>query len=566
MKLKSKILMSALMLVAFTSVTACGQKETPDPDDGDNPKPNPTEKIKIDFLSNIWGGSEDDPTGEPEMMEEIVSAFEAKYPQYEVNVIQGGQYADVNETILNNLRSGDLPSMAVCYPDYVVTYLESGKVIRMDRYMEDPVYGFGNDANNNGAAENDTTADDFNKAFLEEGQEYSIEGTYSLPWYKNSEALFYNSDVLDKVFGAGKYEDKLTNWEGIIGLARELKKQDLTTTWSKWVGGDDGGYQILEHKVYWKGDTIPGDGSAPSNYATPISYDSIDNLFITFAEMMNVPYAANTDVDGDRSFTKQDAVLFYNPTTGASEKTVQMIEMLKGWYDEGLITTSEMLDTEGDGSYGCWNEYTYNQNSFIYINGSKNAWYGSYNTFRGKVLPTPVIDDGMLNATNPVVNNKNTHSKAMSQGANIVFFDNGDEENLGAWLFYKFLTDTENSSTVALKMTSMPVRSSSYETTSFTEAMAAKDDFPDAIPTDLSAVNDNDNQKKNYEYLQANVYDIYQQYDENEQTFVAPVSQFSSGTRSAIEQMMINVFNSTATGSALTNYIKDQLKLAYEAI
>ena len=552
MKLKSKILMPTLLLgaLAIGTISACGEPEVPDP--------NPSgEKTKVVFWTNIWDPA-DEPTGEATMMDAIVKAFEDKYSNIDVVYEQSGQYATINETIQTNLNNiNNLPNMAVCYPDYVVNYLQSGRVLKMDSFMNSTEYGFGHDANNNGATESDTIASDMNKAFLKEGQQYSEEGTFSLPWYKNSEALFYNYDVLDDIFGEGNYEDKLTNWEGIIELAREMMQvHDLETAWSHW-SDEANGYVIDNHKVYWKGETIPTDGKAPNNYATPISYDSIDNLFITFAEMMDVPYTAG-DTNKDGKITKDEAILFYNPTTGAAEKTVQMIKMLKGWYDEGLITTSEMLDTVGDGSYGCWNEYTYNQNSFIYINGSKNAWYGSYNTFRGKVLPTPVIDDGMLKDT-PEVGNKNADSKAMSQGANIVFFDKGDEANEAAWLFYKFLTNTENASTVGLQMTSMPVRSSSYETEEFKAATAAKDDFPKEI-TD-------DNQAVNYDYLQANVYDIYQQYDENQQTFVAPVSQFSSSARSAIEKMMINVFKYGAKDDAdLTSYIEDELEAAYNQV
>lgn len=552
MKLKSKILMPTLLLgaLAIGTISACGEPEVPDPDPSG-------EKTKVVFWTNIWDPA-DEPTGEATMMDAIVKAFEDKYPNIDVEYEQSGQYATINETIQTNLNNiNNLPNMAVCYPDYVVNYLQSGKVLKMDSFMNSTEYGFGHDANKNGATESDTVASDMNEAFLKEGQQYSVEGTFSLPWYKNSEALFYNYDVLDDIFGAGNYEDKLTNWEGIIELAREMMKVDnLQTAWSHW-SDEANGYVIDNHKVYWKGEDIPTDGSAPNNYATPISYDSIDNLFITFAEMMDVPYTAG-DTNKDGKITKDEAILFYNPTTGAAEKTVQMIKMLKGWYDEGLITTSEMLDTKGDGSYGCWNEYTYNQNSFIYINGSKNALYGSYNTFRGKVLPTPVIDSGMLKDT-PVVDDKNADSKAMSQGANIVFFDKGDEANEAAWLFYKFLTNTENASTVGLQMTSMPVRSSSYETEEFKAATAAKDDFPEEL-TD-------DNQAVNYEYLQANVYDIYQQYDENTQTFVAPVSQFSSSARSAIEEMMINVFRYEAKDDAdLTAYIEDALEDAYNQV
>ena len=553
MKLKSKILMPTLMLgaLAIGSLSACGVSS----ELGDG-------KTRVVFWTNIWDPA-DEPTGESTMMDSIVASFEDKYPNIDIVYEQSGQYGTIHETIQNNIRNlNNLPNMAVCYPDYVVNYLDSGYVLKMDSFMENSQYGFGHDANNNGATESDTLASDVNEQFLEEGQQYRLKGTYSLPWYKNSEALFYNADVLDEQLDDANYEEKLTNWQGLIEIARKLKSKSFDTYWSTWVGGDDGGYQILPHHVYWKGETIPTDGSAPENYATPISYDSIDNLFITFAEMMDVPYTAG-DTDGNGTVTKEEAILFYNPTTGAADETVQMIKMLKGWYDEGLITTSEMLDEEGNGDYGCWNEYTYNQNSFIYINGSKNAWYGSYNTFRGKVLPTPVIDAGMLEET-PTVKNKNANSKAMSQGANIVFFDKGDEANQAAWLFYKYLTNTQNSSTVGLQMTSMPIRSSSYETEDFKEAMAAKESFPEKIsdPTTNST-----NQAENYEYLQANVYDIYQQYDENGQTFVAPVSQFSSSARNAIEAAMINVFKYEASDeTSLETYIEGQLQAAYNQI
>ena len=452
--------------------------------------------------------------------------------------------------------------MAVCYPDYVVNYFDSGKVLNMDKYMNDSKIGFGvkpvEGSEDEVTTDETTKFDDFNKAFLAEGQKYIDQGTYSLPWYKNSEALFYNADVLDRTLGAGNYN--LTNWEDLLSIARNLLTKKIETEISVYKVG------YFNHEVKWEKGKV-----------TPIGYDSLDNMYITFAEMMNVPYGGNIDENGNGVIDKTEAVKFCDANGNPEEKVVNMVKMLKSWYDEGIYTTSEMLDTEGKGEYGVWNVYDYNQECFIYINGSKNAWYGSQNSFRGKVIGTPSIDDGLLSGN--TMKDKTAKSKAMSQGANIVFFDKDETTNKAAWLFYKFLTNSKNSAKVAEQMSSMPVRTSSYNEANLTSVMSNKDAYPkeivrtagekkefNGVETDTVVFNPSNNQSTNYTYLQANVYDIYKQYSVNEQTFVAPVSQFSYSTRSAVESMMKNILRSEKTGTELDNLITSEIKEAYKNI
>ena len=283
--------------------------------------------------------------------------------------------------------------------------------------------------------------------------------------------------------------------------------------------------------------------------------------------MMNVPYGGNKDENNNGQIDKSEAVKFYS-NGKADDKVVSLIKLLKSWYDEGLITTTDMVAKVSNNSdAGVWDHYTYNQETLIYVNGSKNAWYGSANMFRGKVIQTPTIDDGMLNLESGKVTNKSAKSKAMSQGANIVFFDHSDEENQASWLFYKFLTNPANSAQTALTMSSMPIRSSSYDESSIKDAMSNADKFPEAIDfTSNETINSGANQSKNFDYLQSNVYKIYQEYDKNNQTFIAPVSTFSQGARTAIKNMMINIFSSEKTGSELDSFINSEVKAAYENI
>ena len=541
MKLKFKMLTPVIALGAVCSflISSCSKADVDPYEDTNHSEMTAT----VTFWENLY--DEDGAAGpEHTMMNNIIKEFNKVYPNITIKLEDMGRYWDIDEAISGVLSTPDkLPSMAVCYPDYVVGYLDSGNVLNMDPYMSDSNYGLGVKPKSGSTTEvetDSTTAkDDLNSAFLKEGQEYIEEGTYSLPWYKNSEALFYNVDALDQYLGKGNYD--LTNWEDIIDAGRKLLAMDnIVTDISAW---DDtaNDYVVKPHTVTWEKGKV-----------TPIGYDSTDNLYITFSEMMNVPYGGNGDENGDGKINKSEAVKFYTEGSGANGKAVQMVKMLKSWYDEGLITTSSIIDPEGD--EGVWNYYTYNQECFIYINGSKNAWYGSANYFRGEALPTPVIDDGMLEAT-PTVKNKTAKSKAMSQGANIVFFNKSKVENIAAWLFYKFMTNSMNSASTAVTMSSMPVRASSYDEDAITAITEANVSLPEEP-----------NQNDNYNYLQKEVYEIYEQYDTNEQTFIAPVSQFSDATRSAVKSLLENVFKSTATGAALDTYIEEQFEAAWNSI
>lgn len=541
MKLKFKLLTPVIALGAVCSflISSCSNADVDPYEDTNYSEMTAT----VTFWENLY--DEDGAAGpEHTMMNNIIKEFNKVYPNITIKLEDKGRYWDIDEAISGVLSTPDkLPSMAVCYPDYVVGYLDSGNVLNMDPYMSNSTYGLGVKPKSGSTTEvetDSTTAkDDLNSAFLKEGQEYIEEGTYSLPWYKNSEALFYNVDALDEYLGKGNYD--LTNWEDIIDAGRKLLAMDnIVTDISAW---DDtaNDYVVKPHTVTWEKGKV-----------TPIGYDSTDNLYITFSEMMNVPYGGNKDENGDGQINKSEAVKFYTEGSGANEKAVQMVKMLKSWYDEGLITTSSIIDPKG--KEGVWNYYTYNQECFIYVNGSKNAWYGSANYFRGEVLPTPVIDDGMLEAT-PTVKNKTAKSKAMSQGANIVFFNKSKVENIAAWLFYKFMTNSMNSASTAVTMSSMPVRATSYGEDAITAITEADVSLPETP-----------NQNDNYNYLQKEVYDIYEQYDTNEQTFIAPVSQFSDATRSAVKSLLENVFKSEEEGAALDKYIEDQFKAAWEAI
>ena len=118
MKLKSKSLLYVLIASAVAGITGCQPKIT-----------------TVKFYTNLYDKDPENPT-ESKMMDEIIADFNKIYPDIKIDYEKVGQYAAVNERITTELSTPkQLPNMAVCYPDYVVNYFDSGKVLNMDKYM-----------------------------------------------------------------------------------------------------------------------------------------------------------------------------------------------------------------------------------------------------------------------------------------------------------------------------------------------------------------------------------------------------------------------------------------------
>ena len=323
---------------------------------------------------------------------------------------QGG-YEDIYNKLIKAIPAKTTPVMAFCYPDHVADYINAGAVVNLDDLIKETYTSTGKDKS---AADYNVEDDvnDFITPFLKEGQEYAKEGTYSMPFSKSTEVMFYNASYLKKNGFVDKDGKAIvpTKWENeadptdltaLINLCRAIKAKD------------------------------------PS--ITPLGYDSDDNLFITMCKQLNIPYTSIKDGKGSFDFD--------NPQSRA------MVEKVKGWYDEGLIKTKGTI--EG-------NSYTstlFTKQKLIFSIGSTGGT--KYNKpaqdadgnfeFAAEVAPVP----GQLT------------KNCISQGPSICFFKNAkisEEQTKTAFEFYKFLTNPENSAAYSILTGYEPVRSSSYET------------------------------------------------------------------------------------------------------
>lgn len=231
------------------------------------------------------------------IIDDAIVEFNKIYPNITVNVDNTVKsYDTLSSNIATKITSGKQPNIAFCYSDHVALYNQSNAVLAIDDFLPGGAYADEKATTSTGEVALGLTKeqkDDYVAPFFAEGSVYGDGHTYTLPFAKSTEVMYYNADFFEK------YKDKIsvpTTWAEMEKTCEEILK----------IIGDD-----------------------TSKY--PLGYDSDANLFITMCEQNGSPY---TSASGNDHF------LFNN------KENREFVEMLVDWYNKGyLVTQSTNNDT-----------------------------------------------------------------------------------------------------------------------------------------------------------------------------------------------------------------------------
>ncbi|MCR5491151.1 MAG: extracellular solute-binding protein [Bacilli bacterium] len=340
-------------------------------------------------------------------LDNMAKKFNAAHEGVEVTCSQvSGSYDDLEGIILKNITTGNLPTMAFCYPDNVAEYMSRNAVVDMTSYVTDAEVGFTAEDGSSVDADGKTRVgkDDFLPAFWDEGEEFETAGLYCVPFSKSTEALFYNKDKFDAL----GYEVP-TTWQEMWDLCETIRAANPDKD-------EHGAYKV-----------------------TPLGYDSDSNFFITLCQQYGYGYTTN-DVA-----THKTHFIFNN----ADVK--DMLGDLKDYYDQGLFFTKGSIPNN-----------TYTSSAFtagdilMSIGSTGGTSYQNTSNFEVGVaqLPCADIDEPAF----------------VSQGPDICFFNRATTaETKAAWEFYRYISSADNNAAYGLSTGYQPVRYSSYKTTYYTE-------------------------------------------------------------------------------------------------
>lgn len=372
------------------------------------------------------------------VFESIVSDFEKAYPSYKVDLNYiSGSYNDLKSQTVQGFSANNYPDMVQCYPDHVAEYINYGKAVNLDKYI--------NSSDSDVALSAEDKAD-YVKAFLDEGTNYTVSGTFSMPFCKSAEEMFYNPVLIglnlssiDPTINEGKpltrdYIENLT-WEELFN-----KLCPALVTYNNGLAADK---KILK---------------SDQDYHAVFAYDSDDNLFITLAQQYGYGY---TGVD---------------TTTGKGKALFNNDDMKKLMYTFNEAAKKGYIISKGSAGGNYTNTYFTKQNTLFSVGSTGGVKYqfDSTNPFATQVARIPHAEG------------KKPYT--ISQGPSLVILDHDSEErSKGAWLFYKFLTNKDNSLAWALDSGYMPVRTSGYSSDAYKEAYSTEGKMDEATLDALMA-------------------------------------------------------------------------------
>ncbi len=347
-----------------------------------------------------------------EVLNESIKSFNEIYPNIKIEPsCPTNDYDELRTLISTGLTATNSPHVAFCYPDHVALYNTTNAVVSLDGYINSELTVKDSTETMGLTAEQKA---DYIDAFYAEGSNYGNGKTYTLPFFKSTEVLYYNKTFF-KAHAADGLEEPSDDWTW----------EDLWTACAK----------IKEIAT-----------ANNDKKVIPLGYDSEANWFITMTEQMGTPYTSAT---GEK--------YLFN-----TKENRDFVADLRAKHQAGYFTTKAL------------NGNTYTSDLFNQTKADQVKCYMCIGSTGGSSYQAPDPENGQDPfevgvALMPQYNHE--APKAIQQGPSICLFKKSNpQEVAAAWLFAKyFTTSIDFQANVSMKNGYTPVIKSVLENPTYQE-------------------------------------------------------------------------------------------------
>ncbi len=393
----------------------------------------PDDPVDISFW-HIYGADKS------ALLDQLIIEFEEMYPNVTITSTSQSDYNTLREKINLGISVGQVPTMALGYPDHFAGYVQAGAAYSLNNMINSNVrYEITDSSSSIYGQFVDVGVDlsDFVPGYLAENNQYVGGQYFTMPYSKSTEMMAVNRTVLKSHIAAIRAAGITISDQGFLSHTTPL-----TFT------------QIQQLGAIMLNSTAVTDVTA-KKFAYLLNYDSSGNMFINMSRQWKAPY---TNSAGE--------ILIDNPTTKS------MLNYIDAMFKQRVFVLPAI-----------WSQ-TYGSNNFKYgdvamtvgstagvlynipttKDPSANLKFGIFDVDFLQVPQTATASNQTVTLNDGTNNYQLTSSlSAVQQGPNIgVFQKASSNEKLFAWLFIKHLTSTENTVRWAIDTGYLPVRLSAY--------------------------------------------------------------------------------------------------------
>lgn len=332
------------------------------------------------FEITFWAKN-DTNVAQTRIYETAIAAFEALYPNVNVNLRLYTDYGRIYNDVITNIATNTTPNVCITYPDHIATYMTgSNVVVPLDDVFNDSKYGLG-------GSQLRFDGPSFGQIVPQYIGECRIgEHWYAMPYMRSSEALYINKTFVEKL---GYEVPDVATWDWIWEVSEAAMAK-----------APDGTFALNGQNVM-----------------IPFIYKSTDNMMIQQLRQKGADYSRE---DG--------TVLIFNDTTK------ELLKEIAKHAGSGAFSTFKIS------SYPA-NFLNAGQSVFSVDSTAGATWMGSKAPnidiaadkiveFETVVRPIPQFD-----TSDPVM---------ISQGPSICIFNKRDpQEVLASWLFAQYMLTNE---------------------------------------------------------------------------------------------------------------------------
>jgi multiple sugar transport system substrate-binding protein len=352
-------------------------------------------KVKIIFWHNLY-------PHEQIIMNQIIQEFNKKFPNIEVLNIAKGSYGQIAHSVANSLPINKQPHLVVSYPDHILFYSKSNKVVPLNIFMD-------NDEDFKQNHKNNLFPSFLSRMSLSEDN-LDSKKHFFFPFMKTTEVMYYNSDILKEM----KTKTKMLQKEQKIKILFDDKI-------------DDNG--IIQSELNWEELKILCSEMKKQKFHVkdfvPLIAESEVNFFLIDNEQSEIHHPQSN---------KEISSFFENPNIKQ-----KLIYFKENFVNNGLMTTSR-INGESD-----LKDFFKEQKNCFFISSTRriNALYNDNFNVELTFFPRNRTFDQNTNL-NANENKQNDKKNFLLQGSNInLFYSHDKDEILSSWLFLKHLTSKE---------------------------------------------------------------------------------------------------------------------------